>query len=81
MKQVDSKLLLGLIIGAAVGGAVAYLATSDKKEIWLDELNSLANKAKEGLNDVIETAKNKYAEHTGSCGCGADTEETIPSEV
>ena len=30
MKNVDSKLLLGLVVGAAVGAAVGYLAATDK---------------------------------------------------
>ena len=29
MKNVDSKLLLGLVVGAAVGAAVGYLAATD----------------------------------------------------
>lgn len=33
MKNVDSKLLLGLVVGAAVGAAVGYLAATDKKKI------------------------------------------------
>lgn len=31
MKNVDSKLLLGLVVGAAVGAAVGYLAATDKE--------------------------------------------------
>ena len=31
MKNVDSKLLLGLVVGAAVGAAVGYLAATDGK--------------------------------------------------
>ncbi len=59
MKQVDSKLLLGLLIGAAVGGAITYLATSDKKEEWLKDLTDLAGKAKEGFNEALALAKSK----------------------
>ena len=29
MKNVDSKLLLGLVVGATVGAAVGYLAATD----------------------------------------------------
>lgn len=36
MKNVDSKLLLGLVVGAAVGAAVGYLAATDKREQLLD---------------------------------------------
>ena len=38
MKNVDSKLLLGLVVGAAVGAAVGYLAATDKREQLLEEL-------------------------------------------
>ena len=31
MKNVDSKLLLGLVVGAAVGAAVGYLAEQIKE--------------------------------------------------
>ena len=37
MKNVDSKLLLGLVVGAAVGAAVGYLAATDKREQQLEE--------------------------------------------
>ncbi len=53
MKTGDSKLLVGLLIGAAVGATVAYLATSDKKDQILEELNSLADKVKEGYHQVV----------------------------
>ncbi len=32
MKNVDSKLLLGLVVGAAVGAAVGYVAASWKSK-------------------------------------------------
>ena len=46
MKNVDSKLLLGLVVGAAVGAAVGYLAATDKKDDILNELNNIVGKAK-----------------------------------
>ncbi len=58
MKNVDSKLLLGLVVGAAVGAAVGYLAATDKREQLLGELNTVVDKVKEGFN----TAVNKYKE-------------------
>ena len=58
MKNVDSKLLLGLVVGAAVGAAVGYLAATDKREDLLNELNNVVGKVKEGFN----TALAKYQE-------------------
>ena len=34
MKNVDSKLLLGLVVGAAVGAAVGYLGTTTGRIEW-----------------------------------------------
>ena len=53
MKNVDSKLLLGLVIGAAVGSAVGYLMATDRKEEILEELNGVVGKVKEGFNSAI----------------------------
>ena len=49
MKNVDSKLLLGLVVGAAVGAAVGYLAATDKREQLLEELNGVVGKATEEI--------------------------------
>ncbi len=57
MKNVDSKLLLGLVVGAAVGAAVGYLAATDKKEDILNELNNIVSKAKEGFNSAVAKYK------------------------
>ncbi|RHJ92539.1 YtxH domain-containing protein [Parabacteroides bouchesdurhonensis] len=57
MKNVDSKLLLGLVVGAAVGAAVGYLAASDKREQLLEDLKEVAGKVKEGFNTALAKAK------------------------
>lgn len=57
MKNVDSKLLLGLVVGAAVGAAVGYLAATDKKEQILEDLKEVAGKVKEGFNAALAKAK------------------------
>lgn len=55
--KIDPKLLLGLVIGAAVGAAVGYFAATDKKEQFLDELNEVAGKVKEGFNSALSKYK------------------------
>ena len=57
MKNVDSKLLLGLVIGAAVASAVGYLVATDRKDEILDELNNVVGKVKEGFNNAIAKYK------------------------
>ena len=62
MKNVDSKLLLGLVVGAAVGAAVGYLAATDKREQLLEELNGVVGKEKEGFNSALAKYKEGKAE-------------------
>ncbi|MDD6211389.1 MAG: hypothetical protein PUB21_12395 [Bacteroidales bacterium] len=62
MKPDSAKLLLGLAIGAAIGAAFVYVATSDKKEEWLNEFNEIAQKAKEGFNKAVAQVKQKGAQ-------------------
>ena len=57
MKNVDSKLLLGLIVGAAVGAAVGYLAATDKRDELLSSLGEVVDKAKDGLQAAVEKFK------------------------
>ena len=59
MKNVDSKLLLGLVVGAAVGAAVGYLAATDKRE---QLLNGVVGKVKEGFNSALAKYKEGKAE-------------------
>ena len=67
MKSGDSKLLLGLLLGAAVGATITYLATTDKKDQILDELRSLSDKVKDGYQKAVS----KYNE------CKAELKEEI----
>ena len=66
MKPDNSKLLLGLAIGAAIGAAFVYVATSDKKEEWLNELNDIVQKAKEGFNKTVAQVKQMASQ---TCNC------------
>ncbi|MDR3268074.1 MAG: YtxH domain-containing protein [Tannerella sp.] len=71
--NVDSKLLLGLVIGGVVGAAVGYLIATDKKEQILDELNEVAGKIKNSFLSTVD----KYRDRILDAGTGAatDTEE------
>ena len=61
MKPDNSKLLLGLAIGAAIGAAFVYVATSDKKEEWMNEISEMAQKAKDAFNSTVAQVKGKIA--------------------
>ena len=68
MKPDNSKLLLGLAIGAAIGAAFVYVATSDKKEEWMNEISEIAQKAKEAFNSTVAQVKGKISGAEDSIG-------------
>ena len=53
--NVDSKFLLGLLIGGAA--AIGYLAATDKREQLIDELNDVVGKVKSTVNMAISKYK------------------------
>ena len=55
--NVDSKFLLGLLIGGAAGAAIGYLAATDKREQLIDELNDVVGKVKSTVNMAISKYK------------------------
>ena len=55
--NVDSKFLLGLLIGGAVGAAIGYLAATDKREQLIDDLNDVVGKVKSTVNMAISKYK------------------------
>ena len=55
--NVDSKFLLGLLIGGAVGAAIGYLAATDTREQLIDELNDVVGKVKSTVNMAISKYK------------------------
>ena len=42
----ESKLLLGLGIGVALGAAIGYIMGTDRREEWLEQANEFADKVK-----------------------------------
>ncbi|MGZ6521328.1 MAG: YtxH domain-containing protein [Bacteroidia bacterium] len=71
MKDNDnSKLLLALLGGVAIGVAIGYFLNSDKKDEIVDNLKEKASKLKEDLSEeidkgksIIEDLKNSVEEH------------------
>jgi uncharacterized membrane-anchored protein YhcB (DUF1043 family) len=71
MKDNDnSKLLLALLGGVAIGVAIGYFLNSDKKDEIVDNLKEKASKLKEDLSDeidkgksIIDDLKNSVEEH------------------
>ena len=54
MKPGNSKLILGLVIGAAVGAAACYLMNRENREELLDQINDTVDKAKRKIGKAID---------------------------
>ena len=54
MKSGNSKLIVGLIIGAAVGAAACYLMNKENREELLDQINDTVDKAKRKIGKAID---------------------------
>ena len=59
MKNSESKLLLGLGIGVALGAAIGYIMGNDKREEWLDQANVLADKVRANVKSAIYKGKSE----------------------
>ncbi|MDH6354244.1 hypothetical protein M2132_000571 [Dysgonomonas sp. PH5-45] len=59
--------LLFMAAGAALGAAVTYVATSDKKEEWVREINKIV-------------AKIKGAVGNAACECEEELEDLVEDE-
>ncbi|MES2591977.1 MAG: YtxH domain-containing protein [Bacteroidota bacterium] len=53
----NSKILLALLAGAAVGVAIGYFLNSDKKDELVNDLKEGASKIKDDLADQFEKGK------------------------
>lgn len=65
MKNDNSKLLLGLGLGAVVGIAVGYLLTGDNRKKLGEELHEVGHTVKDGVKSAFSKVKSK-AEYAGS---------------
>ncbi len=54
----NSKILLALLAGAAIGAAIGYFLNSDKKDEVIDNLKKGASDLKDDLAEEIEKGKN-----------------------
>ena len=53
MKSGNSKLILGLVIGAAVGAAACYLMNKENREDLLERINDTVDNAKKKIGNAI----------------------------
>ena len=59
-RNADPKLLLGLVIGAAVGVTIGYLAATEKRRPLFDELNEMIGKVKDGFQSAVSKFKESH---------------------
>lgn len=59
MKNSESKLLLGLGIGVALGAAIGYIMGNDKREEWLDQANEFADKVRANVKTAVYKGKHE----------------------
>jgi len=62
----NSKILLALLAGVAVGAAIGYFLNSDKKDELVDDLKKGASKLKDDLTDKFEKGKTIFEDLTNS---------------
>ena len=63
--EINNKLLVGVLIGAAAGAAIGYLLTTDKGRELLSNLQDAAGTAGDKVRGAYDTAKNKVTEQFG----------------
>ena len=53
MKTENSKLILGLVVGAAIGASVCYLMNKQNRENLLEKINDSVDIAKKKISQAI----------------------------
>lgn len=61
MNKTGSNLLF-LAVGAALGAAIGYIAASDKKEQWLNDIGGLVEKIKGNVKASRSSVKSNEVE-------------------
>jgi len=57
MASGNSKLLLGLILGATIGGAAGWFMASGKKDELMNDLREVTHRIKDDVRDVFHKQK------------------------
>ena len=65
MKNSESKLLLGLGIGVALGAAIGYIMGNDKREEWLDQANEFADKVRANVKTAVYKGRHEVEDLKG----------------
>ena len=58
----NSKFILGLLTGIAIGAAAVYLASDETRDEILGDLKDLANKTKDKITDQLGKLETKVSE-------------------
>lgn len=56
-------LCIGIIIGAALGAAVAYLSNEKRRNDLCDDIKDFSDKAQDSLVDAYNKAKSQYGKY------------------
>ncbi len=59
----EGKFAFGVLVGLAVGAAAAYFADKDKRERFVDDMSSTADKMKDGVVEGYYEAKARYEKY------------------
>lgn len=61
-----SKFALGLLLGAAVGAAIAYFSDKSKRERFSDDFSSTVDRARDGMIERYYDVRDRYHQYKGN---------------